>query len=197
MTVTHRFEHNEVHGSGDNKTTIKKNIVDGTEGLGMKYLNKSPKDFYMVRVQEKEPGKFVITVKKGDKEETMEEDLKGLMKFFKDNKQLAFGEEYLKTRSKELKGGSMKSYMKSKSGVSATKKTTKKSTKKSSKKPSKKTTKKSSKKSSKKAPKKSSKKSTKKTSKKSSKKTDDSTTAMKPSRKTMKKSSKKSKKTSK
>ncbi|ADO67127.1 hypothetical protein crov094 [Cafeteria roenbergensis virus] len=195
MTVTHRFEHNEVHGSGDNKTTIKKNIVDGTEGLGVRFLHKSPKAFHMVTIKESEPGKFMITEKKEDKEEKMEVDLKGLEKFIKASK-LDFLGEYLKVRAKELKGGSMNSYMKSKSGVSATKKSSKKATKKSSKKATKKSSKKATKKSSKKATKKSSKKATKKSSKKSSKKTSDDK-PMKLSKKTMKKSSRKSKKTTK
>ena len=201
MTVVHRFEHNESHGSGDNKTTVKKYIVDGTEGLSARYLNKTPKAFHMVSIKEKEAGKFTVVEKKDDKEETKEVDAAGLAKMVKTLK-LDFIESYLKVRTKALKGGARKSYK-------STKKSSKKSTKKSMKstKKSKKSSKKASKKSSKKSKKskkstKKSKKSTKKTmkggAKKSSKKSKKSTKkSSKKSKKSTKKSSKKSKKSTK
>ena len=179
----HRFEHNESRGTGDSKSSVKKSIVDGTDGLTIRFLNKPPleADFHMLKINEKTPGEFTVEEKKGDKLETLVVDEKALVKMAKDLK-LNFIVDYMKDRTKALKGGGIKTFKVMKGGAKKTTTTVKKTSKKTSKTPttkttvkkaSKKTSKKASKKASKttvKAPKKTSKKAPKKASKKASKK---------------------------
>ena len=127
MTVTYRYEHTVTTGSGDDKTKVSKTIIDGSEGLSIKYFHKCPKKFHMLMIKESEPGKFSVTEKKDDKEDKKEIDTKGLNDIIKKLK-LAFISDYMKIRKKQLKGGSLISNMIS--STKAAKKSSKTSSKK-------------------------------------------------------------------
>ena len=100
MTITYSFEQSKMSVEDGKKKKINYSIVDGDKGASYYYLAKTDESFKRVKIVEKD-GKFEVMMKVGDDEKKMEIDAAEFKKMVKGDKDLAFIEEYLKTK----KGG--------------------------------------------------------------------------------------------
>jgi len=84
--VTYRYEQNYSFQKKGVKHTVKEQVIDGSLGLTVMYLEKKGDEFYKLYAKETEKEKFELKEKKGEKEEDKVITLKDLLKMLKDKK---------------------------------------------------------------------------------------------------------------
>lgn len=99
MTVTYSFETSTMTNKNGEKKRESKSIVDGDQGVMIKFLKKDDKNFKRVKASEKE-GKFTVTTKVGEEERVEELDEKEFLKMAKADKDLDFVIDYMKNRQR-------------------------------------------------------------------------------------------------
>jgi hypothetical protein len=86
-SVTYRYKQNYSFFKKGVKHTIKEQVIDGSKGLSVMYLEKKGEDFYKFYVRETEKDKFELVEKKGEVEEAPKIiSEKDLLKMLKDKK---------------------------------------------------------------------------------------------------------------
>ena len=85
--VTYRYEQKYSFMKKGVKHTIKENVIDGTKGLTIVFLEKKGDELYKMYVKEVEKDKFDVIEKKGDNEQPKETvNEKDLLKMLKAHK---------------------------------------------------------------------------------------------------------------
>jgi len=99
MTVTYSFETSTMTNKNGEKKRESKSIVDGDQGVMIKFLKKDDKNFKRVKASERD-GKITVTTKIGEEEHVEELDEKEFLKMAKADKDLDFVIDYMKNRQR-------------------------------------------------------------------------------------------------